>query len=699
MIKIECEACGGSLRQVGNIYACENCGTKYAIGRDDEGNPFTYRPIEKKVLSVGRFEAKATTIKVNTLQVKEIRLSESIAEDVNREGYHIEKNESIKMIPVFLEHGEWEAAQSQINQILLADSHCAEAQWFGMMCSRKVSTDKSLVAKLANITESDIIKLNDILSNSSPSFAREIISLMFEEAYWNDIMCQRIFNTILPYAHNQSVFTSSEEKSKGREALERTIEKRFAKSFELLLSTELSPDEVDQYMLYLERFGDKCNSADSQKYYEKILEVDPSNLNIHKKLVLADVVSNSAPEKTFADFESLLRHSDHPDKDTEWLLSGLSEENTTTLQKSQIFWQAMGYHSNAPEGVAVHIHCFAKTLLRSSLWEEANRCYQLLLSVDSRDAEAYWGLCHVRMQAQDDEALARKKENLIDCQEFKKALALYKSSGNDNRAAEIMSYTVRQKNNKYYKKLIIVAAGALLVVIGIIILFNFLKYNPTISLRFVNELYGRDWEDEQVDFMIKAQSWIDATRVSGTMVFYNAQNQEISRMTLNIPNLSHEKEKDYNLSINSTTAGELDGTRFSDLTITFAVTEIIFEDGKRKELGNGSEKVVKKYGEGKADYTSYTWSKYSKAMERYDKVNVTNSSSLYELTEAIALIDNDWNDIIRSWSILDDIYERADQYLKEEEYAKSYYLFSLLSVYLDYKDSTQKAKLCEYYLK
>ena len=48
MQKFECNGCGGHLKEDGRFWVCENCGTKYALGRNDEGDPFTYQPIEKK---------------------------------------------------------------------------------------------------------------------------------------------------------------------------------------------------------------------------------------------------------------------------------------------------------------------------------------------------------------------------------------------------------------------------------------------------------------------------------------------------------------------------------------------------------------------------------------------------------------------------------------------------------------------------
>lgn len=202
---IECTGCGGTLNESGKYFICENCGTRYAVGRDDEGNPFTYQPIEKKTIEYGTIEHKASHIEVNTLSVKEIKLDENVDVVVHKEGMNLEKQERIRLAKTFLLSREWNAAQDQVNNLLVEDNQCAEAKWFCLMLNHKAISDRELVAKLSAISENDRIAIDGILSNSSPIFARQILDVIFDSAFYNDDMCYALYSTAMPYAYNTSV--------------------------------------------------------------------------------------------------------------------------------------------------------------------------------------------------------------------------------------------------------------------------------------------------------------------------------------------------------------------------------------------------------------------------------------------------------------------------------------------------------------
>lgn len=207
---IECTGCGGTLKESGKYFICENCGTRYAVGRDDEGNPFTYQPIEKKTIEYGTIEHKASHIEVNTLSVKEIKLDENVDVVVHKEGMNLEKQERIRLAKTFLLSREWNAAQDQVNNLLVEDNQCAEAKWFCLMLNHKAISDRELVAKLSAISENDRIAIDGILSNSSPIFARQILDVIFDSAFYNDDMCYALYSTAMPYAYNTSVYSEKE---------------------------------------------------------------------------------------------------------------------------------------------------------------------------------------------------------------------------------------------------------------------------------------------------------------------------------------------------------------------------------------------------------------------------------------------------------------------------------------------------------
>ena len=514
MKKFECAGCGGSLIESGKFYICENCGTKYVLGKDDEGNPFTYIPIEKKEISHGVFAQRASHISVNTVSVREIKLSDNIAADVHKEALNIDTQDNIRVIETYLRAKEWDAAQNQINQLLLEDSTCAEAQWLGLMCERKVSNDRDLLKTFSNFTEADRIRLDNMLENSSPTFAKRVISLLFGGAYANDSMCCAILSVILPYAKNEIIYSEKEYSEIVNHSFEIITDNSFCNSFDYLISAALESDDVDKYIQYVERFADKTTPQISKNYYAKIIEVDPANINAHRKLVRADIITDENIEKSMVDFEDLLKYSLEADKEIYSVISIIKSFDPTTSIKSALMWNVLGYYSSAPEGLKSEILEYANTLIHSSLWEQARNYLNLILSFDAQNADAYWGLCLVRLQAKSESSLFLKKDNLIDCPEFAKCLSLYQRAGNNKRAEELITLTKKQKSAKTAKKIFLwvgIAIAAIASVIAIISIINYsTKYADKNIIITVtekgytsNSSYSGDVSSASLDYIIR----------------------------------------------------------------------------------------------------------------------------------------------------------------------------------------------------
>lgn len=378
---IECTGCGGTLNESGKYFICENCGTRYAVGRDDEGNPFTYQPIEKKTIEYGTIEHKASHIEVNTLSVKEIKLDENVDVVVHKEGMNLEKQERIRLAKTFLLSREWNAAQDQVNNLLVEDNQCAEAKWFCLMLNHKAISDRELVAKLSAISENDRIAIDGILSNSSPIFARQILDVIFDSAFYNDDMCYALYSTAMPYAYNTSVYSEKELIDIKYSALETSVTRVFKRSFDYLLSITLNFDEVDKYISYLSRFASKCDPVSSQRYYSRILKVDPSNMDANHKMVLSDLQIDSPCEKIVNDFEHLLKFSDNTDNEVSQLLSYIVSEQTTTSAKSDFFFALLAMSlSIVGEGVGVSL--FFLLILGGGL---AFCIYEFILAIRRRN--------------------------------------------------------------------------------------------------------------------------------------------------------------------------------------------------------------------------------------------------------------------------------------------------------------------------
>ena len=710
MIKFECNACGGRLNESGKFLVCENCGTKYLLGRDDAGQPFTYQPVEKKSIEYGQMGVKASTIEVSSVTVREIKLKDNIRAEVHNESLNLDINESIKLVETYIKSSEWEAAQVQINRLLIADNHCAEAQWYGLMCNRKMSVEQSFVSTWSTFSQSDKRKLDDILENSSPVFAKHIIDLMFENAYANDVMCSLILATILPYAKNELIYDEKELNEKISNSFERVISRVYEQAFVFLLTHTLESDEIDKYIEYLKKFANNCSSGKAQKYYQMIIDVDPGNLEIRRRLVKADIDSDTDKNKCINDFEELLKYSKDTDVETYNFLVHLNSEKTTTLNKSKLFWDLLGYHSKAPLGLKKELQTFATILLNSSLWAEARNYLNLILSVDARNADAYWGLCLARIQARNANEIIYKKDNLIECPEFHKSLALYQADKNDARVSELMSYTKKQKNVKHAKKLAIRIAVIVVAVLLLIVIFNYINYSRKYSVNNIvisvtdkeNSLNSNYYDDYQTDLTleVKNKSSLDVIEVQGEMKIYNSDDDELvdANTTLSLNVESGETVKtvlsvDYGVTKN---IEELYGLDLENLKITFKISNVIYEGYKGKEYPDSKEKVIHKITEDKSykdEKESKIKEQFDTAIEEYKKVDITSPTFESDITNAVSLLDDIWEDVLKSDELLKELYDTAVNYKENNEYEKAYFLFGLLSS-AEYKDSYKQASDC-----
>ena len=612
-----------------------------------------------------------------------------------------------------------------------------------MMLDHKATSDIELVKKLTSISENDRVTIDSILANSSPAFARQIIGTIFDYAFYNDYMCVTLYSTVMPYAYNKSVYSEDELKSIKERGLDTSVLKVFENSFDYFLSITLNSNEVDRYISYLSKFASKCAPLLAQKYYFRILEVDPANMDANHKLVQSDIQANSSCNKIIHDFEHLLKYSSNTDNEVSQLLSYVVSEQTTTPDKSDFVWQLMGYHSLAPEVFKTELFKYARLLLKTDQWNNAKKYYQLILSFDPRNADAYWGLCMVRMQARDERALAMKRENLIDCHEFKKALALYQSCGNEQRSRELMALTKKQKNRKKATKALIISITSVIAIIAIIIAvtaiisiasknakyndavklyenekydeaivafkslngykdsedqiekcedtIDNLKHNTNINFAFEDESLGRFWAENKLKISINPESTLDIREFEGYLIFYDKNDRFITQTQISLNNLVHKQEVFYGFSIDADTAEKMIDVRFNHLKIALKTTYVQFEDGVVKEP---SDEIVIKDPNDTPDYSAELKTKYDEMIALLDIVDIQSSTAETQILSVAQQMDAIYNDLYYSWDLIDNLCSKATEYQNNEEYYKAALLFKTLDESFGIVGCYEKGEYC-----
>lgn len=684
--------CGGKLTDGKNgKLICENCGTSYLVGMDDQGEPFTYQQIEKKQIESGKTTKKAEQIPSKLITVREINLGANIETDIAKEAVNLSRHESINVIESFLKTGEWDAAQTQINKLLLEDANSSEAKWFSLMCAKHAVSDEDLLSKLSDFSPANGVLLDEILAYASPAFAKKLICLFMDGAYLNDSMSFNILSVILPYARNEAIFNNSEFENRIAVTFDKVINRVFCNTFDFLIQNALPADDVDRYIDYVTKFADRCQPLQAQKYYSMVLDVNPGNLDVHRKLLFADLGANAKPEKIIADFEALAQYAQNVDAEVISVLNFLCGETITTENKSDAFWKLMGYHSGAPEASTGQIMRYASLLLASSLWNRARDYYHFILTIESKNADAYFGLCLARLQAKNKADIINKKESISGCPEFAKSLALYKSSNNHARVKELEALISKQKNMQKGKKILLIAAAVVAVILLIVFIgrqiSDYQKYSiNNIGIELVESV---NEPISELELKFDNGCKVGISTLSTVIRFYDSENTELCSTNVDFERLEAGTTGTSAVNLDDKSQEALYYYSFDELKMTITITEISYWDYTSDSFGEGKERVLKEAKE--SSRKDEVKKLFEEALSTFDAVDLSANDYQQQLLSASEKLDEIWNDIARSPELSNEMYEHAKDYYANNEYEKAYFFFTMLST-INYKDSLQLAE-------
>lgn len=697
MKQLECK-CGGTLRKEGYQYVCENCDSIYLISSDDNGELFAYQPVEKKLIQTGQIGVKAATIAVKEVVVRQIRLAADIEGQVAQECVDLDTRSRIGLIEGYLSTGDWEKVDEHVNGLLLENKDCSEAKWYGWMSQKRASDDQQMLARLTDFSQADGVRLDQLLENATPAFARRIVNLFFDDAFFNDTMCYHALSVILPYARNEAINSEKDFSQRVSNAFDRVIDRTYEKAFNYLLENTLHPEDVDAYISYMTRFADHCDAKTSLMYYGRILAVDPGNLEIHRKLVRADIESDAACQKTISDVERLVSYSDETDRDITALIDQLCSRNQTSENQSDVIWGFLGYHSTAPEGVKDQLLAYGHVLLKSKLWRRARDFFNLVLSFDRRCGEAYWGLCLVQMEARTPQDAIGKKEPIKSFSAYDKALAAFRAAGDTQRESYLRELSEKQKGQKKNKKIALISGVALLALALLIFICGRISHSIKYSANHI-DLTLVNTEDVQepitkLDIQIINGCKEDLSGLDMKMRFYDSDKVLIAATTLDFAGyMASKAEQIMTINLNDDVVEALCYYSFEEVEITMAINCVRFNNFHREELGEGRERALKQAQKPDDTKNKVIEQKLNDAFRIFDEADVNDGDFEEQAMEFATALDDIWEDVARNKTLLETMYTKAEDYQAEAEYEKAYYVFSLLAT-VGYEDSEDRAYEC-----
>lgn len=723
MKELVCQQCGAPLVQKDSKHwYCAHCKLSYLADSDEAGYEFLYQPIEKKTIQTGQMAQKASSIQVQEITVKEIKVSDDIEVEVARDALQLSKEEAIKAVEFYLGKGDFEKASEEINRYLQQDNNCAEILFYSLLCEKKWqfinkgNGNISVKGDLTLFTEENKQLLERVLANSSPNFAKVVMNCLLFTEFSNDESSERILSACVPYIPNESVYTPKDQEEIFGKLFDRAINKSFSRSFDYLLNT-LDKTQVDKYIEYNLRFANKASAEVARKYLSNVVNVDVGNLDVMRKLVETDLsIKALSKQEIITDFENLLKYSSNADKEVTDILSKLTARKVLTPLHSQLVRDLIGYHSEAPDGLKTELLAFANKLLKSSLFNEAIEYFYLILSFDKKCREAFLGLCLARIQAKDKDDVVNKKELIKDCREFSKCLALSDSAEQESLygLAQEQEDRIKRKRKNTIKFATILSSivAIILAIVIAVVSSNAAKqanYNKTYSLSNIeisitnktagtknSSYYNGIVIDLHVD--IKNKSTVDVVQIAGEMSVYKGESDLL--MVWDVTN-------------NSTiTAGETAGrlwildssycdemvefynASLEELKITLQISYVRFSDNEVIENKDGTIEIIKPYNpqdiadkeQAELDALEARYQNALSLMQqgRYDEA-YQEFSELGSYKDSAEKMQEAWN--LEQSAIKELKYQTAINYMQQGQYKEAYKLFGEIS---DYKDSANK---------
>lgn len=685
--------CGGNLQKKDNYWVCDSCRTKYISDRDDDGNVFYYQPIEKMSIEYGQVAAKATAIPVNTVIAKEIKINDNAEVEVLKDSLDLTSREIVNNVKSYLAAGAFEEAQNSLNQIFAKTNRCAEAYWYTLWCEKKISSESEIASKFSVFTKADSIRLNNALENASPEFARSVLDLLFDSAYGSDESCEQILSTIIPFTYDKKVYDSNMQAKKIKHAFSKVIDCAYTASFEYLINT-LKSDEVEDYINYLTRFAkeQKCSNDYAQKCYRKVLSVDAGNNEVRRLLIKKEIQADTPFNTIAKDFDELVKYSNDVDSEVIYFINVLNTELITTANKSNFMMYILGFHSNSPNGLKSDLLKYASVLLKSKQFGLAKNYYYLVLSADKRNPDAYWGLCLARIEAKDENSVIYCKEPIMGCIEFNKYLSLV----DETRKKQCISLGKKQNSVQAGKKKAIkiglIAVAVIIIIVIISNIINAMKYSPDNVKITVTDKYDATFKLE-----IENNGILDILDINGILKAYDRNNQLLVECTayFSTVNLSSDTSVEFDFTIR----GDIDtfrATPLDEMSVSFQITSIIFEGWESKEYDE-KEKIIKQFDSKAVKKRIKEVSHViDEAMVALDKIDFDADTWQDELTQAIAIMDDDWEYITTHDELMEILYQRAQSYYSEgttDSCTKAFHIFYLLYTY-EYKDCYDMINKC-----
>ena len=390
--------------------------------------------LEKIEIAGGQIAKKASNLAVNSVQTREIGAG-VIAET------SISEKQTLSLIISYLDSAHWQEAINLADDVLFDNPSCAEAIWYKLLAAHQVSANSNIIEKLEKFNENDYKIIEKVLNCASKEFAEEILILLYDsEKEVSGEVYKKVLDTILP-------FSFSKRQSKINSAFTGVISRSKYQPFKVLLNT-LKSSDVDKYINYNYKYAlQTFDSTEKIECLNNVLKVDEGNVDALRAVVNVDLETGKPAQKIIADFELLLKYTNDTKQDVLSFLGWLSD-NLSTAEHCVFAKQLLRYYPEEIATIREYIKLISYKMIEKSFFTEAEYFLNLMLTINSNDTDAYWGICLVKLEATSENDIVNSKILIQDVSEFNKYLTFV----DENRRKECLHLLDVQKVSNYRKK-------------------------------------------------------------------------------------------------------------------------------------------------------------------------------------------------------------------------------------------------------
>lgn len=190
----------------------------------------------------------------------------------------------------------------------------------------------------------------------------------------------------------------------------------------------LNSSDVDKYIDYNHRYSTiTANLDEKADCLHNILKVDEGNVDALRDMVAVNWAQRPDCPETVTHFveeiEQLLKYTADGDAEVEYFMDFFQDDIITEMT-AEAMKQLIRYYSKEISDLKEQLIRFSYLMIENGLFQQVEYFLNLILSFDPSNAEVYWAICLMKIQAKSEQDILNCTRLLQDVPEFNKYLVL-----------------------------------------------------------------------------------------------------------------------------------------------------------------------------------------------------------------------------------------------------------------------------------